>query len=195
MRRKKNAEGADWTDLCVEFATGSMTVAQLARDHGLPYKTVYNHSVKDKWDEERQRAHALYIRKTVNRVTNAEARHYTALMSAADRMSSQLNDALKKSGGELYVYNAGSDKETKGKQLNTAFAAQVIALIDRLTDVQNKLHGILPEETWQQIATERMAIAARERAAAQSAESGDGSGVIFLPQIAGDERDAGPNGQ
>lgn len=176
------AKKIDWNELCCEYALGDMSVAELARRHELPYKTVYNHYVKEKWGSERAKYHALYVKKTINRKSNADARHFRSLERGADELSRKLEAIIK--SNQDHIHNAGSEDEMRSEQVNVVFLEQIKTLLNEMIDVQSKLHGVLTESEWQRIELEREKIAASAASGEGSGEGAPGgTGMIVVPEV------------
>lgn len=168
-------------EILSEYLSKKISISELARAHGISYKTLYNRYVRENWKEFRENYRKTVVKKTLNRLSNTEALKLRRLMSGCDRLN-ELIEACLNDADQQFLYEDETGDFKKRSKVNTKYLMEMSLLLEKQTKVTSALYGILTEPEAQHIAIEQAKLESRI-AAANAKDGGDSNdtGVILLP--------------
>lgn len=109
----------DWAKIRAEYVNGSISLADLAKKHGVKIGTVKKHSSEEKWSEERQRKRKSKADKVVNKLhdkdVNQTVKEIERCCKAAGKLIDKINKAINQVDKSYYV--SFDDKTITSKEI------------------------------------------------------------------------------
>lgn len=108
---------ADWNAIKTEYITTTTSYRKLAEKYGINYKVIADRGKDEKWVELRSQYRDKTLTKTIEKISDKQAKRYARLMSATDRLLAKVEKAIK----ELDITLATDVKKTKSIEYNNDY--------------------------------------------------------------------------
>lgn len=183
----------NWDAVRAMYVTTTMSLRDVANQHGLKLHTVETHSSQGGWVAARMAWRARAAAVAMDRSIDGEADRLARIIHAANSMADQIDDVFgdPEQFRRHLVTNTTIDEdgnkcittvERQYKAINTKAMRDLSAAIKDMTQVLRNLHNLptQAEQENQRIAAERLELDKRKAAAAEAAQQVDKSIVVRL---------------
>lgn len=183
----------NWDAVKAMYVTTTMSLRDVANQHGLKLHTVEEHSRNDGWVAARMAWRARAAAEAMDRSIDGEADRLARIIHAANSMSDQIDSVFadpEQFRRHVVVDTVAGDDgsrstltvEKQFRAVNTKAMRDLAAAIKDMTQVMRNLHNLptQAEQESQRIAAERLELDKRKVAAAEAAQQVDKSIVVRL---------------
>lgn len=89
-----NVDQRDWDAIRADYVSGTMPLRELAKKHGVPAKSVTDHSSAEGWVAQRAQYRETTAAKFIDMSAERKARSLANVMTAADKLAERLIDDM-----------------------------------------------------------------------------------------------------
>lgn len=176
---------ADWTKIRIEYITTDTSYRKLAEKYGVTYNVIGEKSREEKWREQRDQFRAKTVSKSVEKISEKQAKQAAKVCDLADKLLIKLEKAideldLQVTTHKIKTERANTEETTEfrvavpGGTVDRAGLRQLTGALKELKFIKDEISDL-----------ERREREARIDALRRSSMTGDGddddTGVILLP--------------
>lgn len=127
----------NWNKIKSEYINGYISQRKLAEKHGIPYQTLRDRALKEKWNDKRKAQRAKIgektAQKTAEKLAEREANRLLRISDAADRLLAKIEEATEQLD-QFIVTNRVKQKEVKYVSAKAGFGKPSKEIVKEIED-------------------------------------------------------------
>lgn len=127
----------NWNKIKTEYINGYISQRKLAEKHGIPYQTLRDRALKEKWNDkrkaQREKIGEKTAQKTAEKLAEAEANRLLRISAAADRLLEKIEEATEQLD-QFIVTNKVRQKEVKYVSAKAGFGKPSKEIVKEVED-------------------------------------------------------------
>ena len=127
----------EWNKVKAEYINGYISQRKLAEKHGIPYQTLRDRALKEKWTEkrkaQREKVGEKTAQKTAEKLAEREAKRLLRISAAADRLLEKIEEATEQLD-QFIVTNRVKQKEVRYTSAKAGFGKPQKEIIKEIED-------------------------------------------------------------
>lgn len=128
---------AEWNKIKNEYINGYISQRKLAEKHGIPYQTLRDRAIKEKWNDRRKAQRAKIGEKTEQKtaeiLADREAKRLLRISDAADRLLEKIEEATEQLD-QFIITNRVRQKEVKYVSAKAGFGKPQKEIVKEVED-------------------------------------------------------------
>ena len=188
----------NWDKIRIEYETTKISLRKLAEKHGISFSTLKSHAVPERWADTRHDVQQEIATKTqrktkdklIDKIAEANALHFELNQKLLSIAKSALDDT-----DQFYKHivklrqglGAGEFSEEitteKLEAINSKALLNIAAVVEKASQEQRKILGIVDEKDKQKLEIERQRLEIEKSKADIGSDEDDDTGIILLPEV------------